>query len=81
MYNVDFLWLAEGLVPDPSTLTEFFSKFRPELKSLFKQICKIAMTMGLIRVMPNKEMRGCSGVFAVVFVFESLVELWRLVRE
>ena len=55
VYNVDFLWLAEGLVPDHSTLAEFFSKFRPELKSLFKQVCKIAMTMGLICVMPNKE--------------------------
>ena len=47
--------MAEGLVPDHRTLAEFFSKFRPELKSLFKQVCKIAMTMGLICVMPNKE--------------------------
>ena len=64
MYNVDFMWLAEGLVPDHSTLAEFFSKFRPELKSLFKQVCKIPLTMGLIRlgdtdsrVMPNKDRR------------------------
>ena len=49
-HNVDFMWLAEGLVPDHSTLADFFSKFRPELKSLFKQVCKIAMTMGLIRL-------------------------------
>ena len=49
-HNVDFMWLAEGLVPDHSTLAEFFSKFRPELKSLFKQVCKLAMTMGLIRL-------------------------------
>ena len=40
VYNVDFLWLAEGLVPDHSTLAEFFSKFRPELQSLFKQVCQ-----------------------------------------
>ena len=49
-HNVDFLWLAEGLVPDHSTLAEFFSKFRQELKSLFKQVCQVAMTMGLIRL-------------------------------
>ena len=49
-HNVDFIWLAEGLVPDHSTLAEFFSKFRPELKSLFQQVCQIAMTMGLIRL-------------------------------
>ena len=45
-YNVDFRWLAEGLVPDHRTLAEFFRKFRPELKSLFQQVCQIAMTMG-----------------------------------
>jgi transposase len=49
-HNVDFIWLAEGLVPDHSTLADFFSKFRKELKSLFKQVCKIAMTMGLVRL-------------------------------
>lgn len=49
-HNVDFMWLAEGLAPDHSTLAEFFSKFRPELKLLFQQVCKIAMTMGLIRL-------------------------------
>ena len=64
VYNVDFMWLAEGLVPDHSTLAEFFSKFRPELKSLFKQVGKIALTMDVIRltdtdsrVMPNKDRR------------------------
>lgn len=49
-HNLDFIWLAEGLAPDHSTLAGFFSKFRPELKSLFKQVCKVAMTMGLIRL-------------------------------
>ena len=49
-HNIDFMWLAEGLVPDHSTLSSFFSSFRQELKSLFKQVCKIAMTMGLIRL-------------------------------
>ena len=49
-HNVDFMWLAEGLIPDHSTLSFFFSSFRKELKSLFKQVCGIAMTMGLIRL-------------------------------
>jgi transposase len=49
-HNLDFMWLAEGLVPDHSTLAEFFSKFRKELKTLFRQVCKIAMTMGLVRM-------------------------------
>ena len=49
-HNIDFMWLSEGLVPDHSTLSSFFSRFRKELKSLFKQVCKIAMTMGLIRL-------------------------------
>ena len=37
---MDCLWLAEGLVPDHSTLAECFSKFRPEFKSLFKPVCR-----------------------------------------
>lgn len=49
-HNVDFMWLAEGLVPDHSTLADFFSKFRKELKSLFKKVGHFAMTMGLIRL-------------------------------
>jgi len=49
-HNIDFIWLAEGLTPDHSTLSSFFSKFQNELKSLFKQVCKIAMSMGLIRL-------------------------------
>lgn len=49
-HNIDFMWLAEGRIPDHSTLADFFSKFRKELKSLFKQVCKIAMTMGLVRL-------------------------------
>lgn len=49
-HNIDFMWLAEGLIPDHSTLATFFSKFREQLKSLFRQVCKIAMTMGMIRL-------------------------------
>ena len=49
-HNIDFLWLADGHTPDHSTLAEFFSKHQPPLKSLFQQVCKVAMTMGLIRL-------------------------------
>ena len=49
-HNRDFIWLAEGLVPDHATLAEFFSKHLQPLKSLFKQVCKVALTMGLIRL-------------------------------
>jgi len=49
-HNIDFLWLAEGHTPDHSTLAEFFSKHQQPLKSLFQQVCKVAMTMGLIRL-------------------------------
>ena len=50
VYNVDFIWLTDGLVPDHSTLAEFFSRFRPELNLLFKQVSKIAMRMCSIRL-------------------------------
>ena len=49
-HNIDFIWLAYGRVPDHSTLASFFSKFRTEVKSLFRQVCKIAMTMGMVRL-------------------------------
>ena len=49
-HNIDFIWLGEGLVPDHATLAEFFSKHPQPLKTLFKQVCKVAMTMGLIRL-------------------------------
>lgn len=36
-HNLDFIWLAEGLTPDHSTLAAFFTKFKAPLKDLFKQ--------------------------------------------
>jgi transposase len=64
-HNIDFMWLAEGLVPDHSTLAEFFSKFRKELRSLFKQVCKIALTMGLVRLgevaFDGTRVKACNG--------------------
>lgn len=49
-HNIDFMWLGEGLTPDHSTLAEFFSKNKSPLKSLFKEVCRLAMTMGLVRL-------------------------------
>lgn len=48
--NIDFMWLSQGHRPDHSTLCGFRRKFHDELKGLFKQLGRIAMTMGLIRL-------------------------------
>ena len=48
-HNIDFIWLAEGHTPDHSKLAEFFTHNKKPLKSLFKQVCRMAMTMGLVR--------------------------------
>jgi transposase len=48
--NIDFMWLVEGRSIDHSTFCDFRTRFRKPLKSLFRQMCKIAMTMGLIRL-------------------------------
>jgi len=45
---VDFLWLVEGRTIDHSTFCDFRTKFRRELKDLFRQIGRIAMHLGLI---------------------------------
>lgn len=49
-YRFDFLWLVEGRHIDHSTFSKFRSKFRQPLKDLFRQIGRIAMTLGLIRL-------------------------------
>lgn len=49
-HNIDFLWLAEARSIDHSTFCEFRTRFRQPLKVLFRQVCRIAMTMGLIRL-------------------------------
>lgn len=49
-HNIDFIWLAEGHTPDHSKLAEFFTLNKAPLKSLFRQICRNAMTMGLVRL-------------------------------
>lgn len=47
---VDFMWLVEGRQIDHSTLCAFRTRFEKELKDLFKQIGRLAMGMGLIRL-------------------------------
>ena len=40
-HNITFLRLAEGRRPDHSTLAAFFTKFRDQLKDLFKQAVRL----------------------------------------
>lgn len=49
-YCVDFLWLAEGHVPDHSTLNNFRSQFGDQLKELFQHVLRVAMAAGLLRL-------------------------------
>lgn len=49
-YNVDFMWLVEGRIIDHSTISKFRTKFKKPLRGLFRQVCKIAMSIGLIRL-------------------------------
>jgi transposase len=49
-YRCDFMWLVEGRHIDHTTFSKFRTKFREPLKGLFRQVCHIAMTMGLIRL-------------------------------
>jgi len=45
--NIDFMWLAEGRKIDHSTICGFRTKFKSELKQLFKQVFRIAMDADL----------------------------------
>jgi len=49
-YRFDFIWLVEGLHIDHTTFATFRTKFRQPLKDLFRQIGRIAITLGLIRL-------------------------------
>jgi transposase len=48
--NIDFMWLAEGRTIDHDTICRFRTEFKEPLKRLFKDIGRLAMTMGLIRL-------------------------------
>lgn len=47
---IDLLWLVEGRHIDHSTFCGFRTRFEQELKDLFRQIGKLAMCMGLVRL-------------------------------
>jgi transposase len=47
---VDFMWLVEGRYIDHSTFCNFRTRFDRELKDLFRQLGRLAMGMGLVRL-------------------------------
>jgi transposase len=49
-HNVDFMWLAEGRIIDHTTICKFRTRFRGPLKDLFRQLGKLSLQMGLIRL-------------------------------
>ncbi len=49
--NIDFMWLAEGRTIDHDTICKFRTKFKEPLKQLFKQIGRLAMNMGFIKLL------------------------------
>ncbi|HEY4761057.1 MAG TPA: transposase, partial [Thermoguttaceae bacterium] len=49
-HNLDFIWLAEGHRPDHTTLSIFRKESRQALKDLFRQVGRLAMVMGLVRL-------------------------------
>lgn len=49
-YRLDFIWLLEGRRIDHTTFAKFRTRFASALKDLFRQIGRIAMTLGLIRL-------------------------------
>ena len=49
-HNVDFMWLAEGHRPDHTTLSGFRKESGKALKGLFRQVGRLAMAMGLVRL-------------------------------
>ena len=50
-HNFDFIWLAEGRVIDHDTICKFRTRFKDALKQLFKQVGRLAMGMGYIRLL------------------------------
>lgn len=50
-HNIDFLWLVEGRSIDHDTFCKFRTRFKEPLKKLFKEVGRLAMSMGLIQLM------------------------------
>ena len=49
-HNIDYIWLVEGRTIDYSTICKFRTRFREPLKDLFRQVGKLAMRMGLVKL-------------------------------
>ena len=49
-YRLDFLWLVEGRQIDYTTFAKFRTRFGPPLKDLFRQLGRLAMHLGLVRL-------------------------------
>jgi transposase len=49
-YRLDFLWLVEGRRIDFTTFAKFRTRFGKQLKEVFRQLGRIAMTLGLVRL-------------------------------
>jgi transposase len=49
-HNIDYIWLAEGRTIDYSTFCKFRTRFRQPLKDLFRNVVKLAMGMGLVKL-------------------------------
>lgn len=46
--RLDFIWLLEGRVPDHATICKFRTQFGSQIKDLFRQVGRVAITMGLV---------------------------------
>ena len=49
-YRFDFMWLVENRRIDHTTFAKFRTRFHAPLKDLFRQIGRMAMNLGLIRL-------------------------------
>jgi transposase len=48
--NLDFIWLVEGRNIDHTTFARFRTDFKSQLKDLFRQIGRVALSIGLVRL-------------------------------
>jgi transposase len=49
-YRFDFIWLVEGRLIDYTTFAKFRTRFGQQLKDTFRQVCRVALHLGLVRL-------------------------------
>jgi transposase len=49
-YRFDFMWLVEARQIDFTTFAKFRTRFGPQLKDTFREVCRVAMHLGLVRL-------------------------------